>query len=260
MKIFFDFPFILTVLVLFTGIVSAIDFFFLQPRRKQKGGRISRIAEYCRSFFPALLIVLLIRSFLVQPYRVPTGSLEPTILPGDLIIVNQYIYGLRLPVLNTKIKKISEPKLGDIVLFHYPKDPSVVYIKRVIGTPNDHIVYKNKVLTINGKQAKQLDLGKGLDYEVNMALPVDLKKEILPNGVTHNILIRDGMNNGMDFDITVPADSYFMMGDNRDGSDDSRDWGYVPEANLIGKAFGTWMSWDSATNSIRWERIGKPVH
>jgi len=244
MKIFFDFPFILTMLVIFTGIVSGIDWFLLERRRKQKGGKMSRLAEYSRSFFPALLIVLLIRSFIVQPYRVPTGSLEPTILPGDFIVVNQYIYGLRLPVLNTKIKNIGEPKTGDIALFRFPKDPSVVYVKRVIGTPNDHIIYKNKILTINGKVAQQVDLGKGLDYEANVALPVSLKQEVLPNGITHKILIHDGMNSGMNFDIVVPANSYFMMGDNRDGSDDSRDWGYVPEANLIGEVFGIWMSLD----------------
>jgi signal peptidase I len=259
MNINFDFPFFLTALVLLSGVISGADILFFDKKRKAVGRKKPAIVEYSRSFFPALFLVLVIRSFVIQPYTVPSGSLEPTILPGDFIAVNQFEYGLRLPVLNTKVKMMSEPKIGDIALFRFPKNPSKVYVKRVIGTPNDHIVYKDKVLTINGHEAKQADLGEGLDYEANVALAANLKKETLPNGVVHNILVRNGANTGMDFNIHVPENSYFMMGDNRDGSDDSRDWGYVPEENLIGKAFGIWMSWDGMANNIRWERIGKKI-
>lgn len=259
MNISFDFPLILTLLVIITGIISILDILIWVPKRKALGGKEPSWIEYSRSFFPALFIVLIIRSFLVQPYRVPTGSLEPTILPGDFIIVNQYVYGLRLPVTNTKIVKVREPQLGEIALFRWPSNPSIVFVKRVIGTPGDHIVYRNKVLTINGKEATQVDLGSALDVEVGASMPATLKLETLPNGITHQILIKKGINEGADFDVTVPDGQYFMMGDNRDGSDDSRSWGYVPEGNLIGKAFGIWMSWDSDASNIRWERIGKVV-
>jgi signal peptidase I len=260
MHIAFDFPLILTVIVLVSGFIYLLDVLFFAKKRKANGiVKPPLIIEYSRSFFPALLIVLAIRSFVIQPYRVPTGSLEPTILPGDFIIVNQFAYGLKLPVLNTRIKKIGEPKLGDIVLFWFPKNTSIVLVKRVIGLPGDDIVYKDKVLTINGKKATQEKLGTALDLEGDVSVPAELRKEILPNGVAHEIFVKEGVNEDVNFEIKVPPNHYFMMGDNRDGSDDSRDWGFVPEENLIGQAFGIWMSWDSQVNTIRWSRIGMPV-
>lgn len=253
-----DFPFILTALVLISGIISLADIFFFAKKRPV-GSKQPKVFEYARQFFPVLLLVWLIRSFLVQPYRVPTGSLEPTVLPGDFIAVNQYTYGLRFPVINKKILKIGEPKVGDIALFRYPKNPKVIYVKRVIGTPGDHIVYKNKVLTINGDRAWQTPFGLDVDTEGGYATPVHVVVEKLPR-VTHKIFIRPGFNLGEDIDLVVPPGQYFMMGDNRDGSDDSRDWGFVPEENLIGKAFGVWMNWDAENSKVRWQRIGKPIH
>lgn len=256
-----DFPLILTVLVLVAGLICLIDLLFLAKKRKLTAKKQPVIIEYARSFFPVLLIVWVVRSFIVQPYRVPTGSLEPTVLPGDFIVVKQFAYGVRLPVLNTKIMETKEPKIGDIVLFFWPPDPSVVFVKRVVGTPGDHVVYKNKILTINGKEMPQ----KLLDtLENSLKEPVYKKEEDLM-GVKHaiyvkrndNFAVNDAANN---VDVIVPPGKYFMMGDNRDDSYDSRGWGEVPEKNLIGQAFGIWMSWDAENYRVRWNRIGKAIH
>lgn len=260
MPINIDFPLVLTLLVAISGIVSLLDIIFFAKRRRAKHKNMSKLVEYSRSFFPVLLLVWVIRSFLVQPYRVPTGSLEPTIMPGDFIALNQFAYGLRLPVANWKFVNIEEPKIGDIALFRAPPEPNVLYIKRVIGTPGDHIIYKDKVLTINGKEAHQEDAGVDIDFEGGAATPVHVKLETLPNNITHKIFVRDEQNGKSDnFDIVVPKDSYFMMGDNRDASNDSRYWGFVPEENLVGKAFYIWFSWDSEKYRVQWNRIGMSV-
>lgn len=260
MRIYFDFPFFLTATVLITGIIILIDKLFFAAKRKASNKTNPWYVEYSISFFPVLLIVLIIRSFIVQPYRVPTGSLEPTILPGDFIIVNQFAYGLRLPVINKKIWSVGEPKLGDIALFRWPNDPSILFIKRVIGTPGDHISYHNKILSINGKKIRQEDHGLALDEEGFFPTLVYRKTEYLTPKLQHEIFLRKDINNNESFDIVVPPNQYFMMGDNRDASDDSRDWGFVPEENLVGKAFGTWMSWDTKKYKVKWERIGKAIH
>ena len=258
MKIIIDFAFILTLCVLITGIISLIDILFWARKRK-KDAKQPIIIEYSRSFFPVLLIVLLIRSFLIQPYRVPSGSLQPTVLPGDFIAVSQFAYGLRLPVLNYKIIKIGEPKRGDIALFRWPDNPSIVFIKRVVGIPGDHIVYRNRILRINGKIADQKLIGSTLDIEPDsVPVPVQDKIENLL-GVKHHIFLREVSGDMGTVDTIVPKGFYFMMGDNRDASDDSRYWGFVPEENLIGKALVIWMSWDGEDHNIRWHRIGKTV-
>jgi signal peptidase I len=254
MHIYFDFPFLLTSLVILSGLIALIDLLFFASKRKARGAKDPWIAEYAKSFFPVLLLVLLVRSFIIQPYRVPTGSLEPTVLPGDFIVVKQFSYGLRLPVLNTKIFGIGEPKRGDIALFRFPKDPSTLYVKRVIGLPGDHIEYKNKILFINGVVATQEKVGLDLDVEHSFAVPVERRSENLL-GIKHQIFVNNEIS-AQDVVVTVPAGQYFMMGDNRDDSDDSRDWGFVPEANLVGPAFGVWMSWDAQENKVRWSRIG----
>lgn len=258
LNISFDVPFVLTSLVLLTGIISLFDIIFFAARRKYSG-KHSIIAEYSRSFFPVLLLVLVIRSFLIQPYRVPTGSLSPTVLPGDFIAVNQFAYGLRLPVLNCKIVNIGEPKRGDIALFRYPNDISILYVKRVVGLPGDHVVYRDKVLTINGKVMWQASIGMDLDISSGFSMPVQVKIEQLGD-ITHKIFINPGRNlwNTV-VDVVVPEGSYFMMGDNRDNSEDSRSWGFVPEENLVGKAFGIWMSWNPEKHGIRWNRIGTKI-
>lgn len=259
MPIHFDFPFILTAIVLISGFIALLDKLFLAKRRVEKSIETPWYIEYANSFFPILFTVLIIRSFIIQPYRVPTGSLEPTVAPGDFILVNQFAYGLRLPVLNTKIYAVGEPKLGDIVLFHWPVDTSIIFVKRVIGTPGDHVVYQNKQLTINGKIAPQKEVGLALDYEITPPAVVHHRTENLPNGINHSIFIRSNKNEDESFDLIVPDGEYFMMGDNRDNSGDSRYWGFVPEENLIGKVFASWMSWDSINHTVRWERIGKKI-
>ena len=256
-----DFPLILSLLVILTGIIALIDALFLAKKRREQGKKkLPLVIEYSRSFFPVLLIVLLIRSFLIQPYRVPTGSLEPTIMPGDFIAVNQFAYGLRLPVLNYKIVPIGEPKRGDIALFRYPKDPKMIFVKRVIGLPGDHIVYKNKVLSVNGKTMRQYTLGKALDIEPTRGypIPVLIKMEDF-YGIKHEIYQFEQGGDYTSHNIVVPKGCYFMMGDNRDDSNDSRYWGCVPERNLVGKAFLIWMSWNSEKHGVRWHRIGKII-
>lgn len=251
----FNFPLILVIATAVSGLIVLVDQVWFARRRKLNHQKMPVLVDYARSFFPIFLIVLIVRSFIVQPFQVPTGSLEPTILPKDYIAVNQFIYGLRLPVLNTKIVSIHEPKVGDIVVFRHP-ETRVDYVKRVVGTPGDHLIYWKKVLTINGKKMPQRFLGRSLDFEPPHAwIPVDLKEETL-SGVKHQIFVRRDFGDGMDFDLIVPEGHYFMMGDNRDNSLDSRYWGLVPEKDLIGKAFFIWFSWDSVQHTVRWSRIG----
>ncbi|MCD6056272.1 MAG: lepB [Gammaproteobacteria bacterium] len=250
-----NFETILTGLVFISGMITLMDSVYFKKRRVS--AKLPLIIDYARSFFPVLLVVLLIRSFLIQPFRVPTGSLEPTVLPGDFIAVNQYAYGLRLPIVHTKILSVGEPKRGDIVVFHYPPDPSITYVKRLIGMPGDTLSYIDKVLYINGKLIPQTLIGNNVDIEPAMPLPV-LEKEENLLGIKHRIFIRESRANSRDFyNLKVPKDHYFMMGDNRDDSLDSREWGFVPEKNLIGKAFFTWLSWDSDKHRFRWDHLGK---
>lgn len=257
---YFDFAFFLTSLVLITGIGFFLDIFVLAKRREQTGAQQSKFIEYCRSLFPAIFLVWGIRSFIVDHYRVPTGSLEPTVMAGDFVGIWPYEYGVRVPVLRKKIVSIREPKLGDVVLFYWPKDESIRYAKRVVGTPGDHVVYKNKTLTINGKTISKKYVGVSMDEEPGQPpIPVKIYEENLL-GVKHNIFLRDNAEEQKDVDLIVPKGHYFMMGDNRDDSYDSRYWGVVPEKNLIGKAFGVWMSWNSNLSKVRWNRIGTSIH
>jgi len=256
----FDFAFYLTLIVLICGVITLMDVMILSKQRAASGGKRSLIVEYGRAFFPVLLIVWVLRSFIIQPYRVPTGSLEPTVMPGDFIAVSQFSYGLRFPVFNRKFLNIGEPHRGDIALFRWPVNPRIVFVKRVIGLPGDHIVYQNKVLTINGVEAKQTFIKKTYDYgnaPGQKRLVYELQENL--NGVKHAIFIQPVGGETRNYNLTVPPHAYFMMGDNRDNSEDSRSWGFVPEQNLIGKAFGIWMSWDPVHHRIRWDRIGTGV-
>jgi signal peptidase I len=258
-----NFPATLTILVFATGIILLLNKLFLKKRR---GARpVGTLVHNSQEFFAVLLIVWVIRSFIIQPYHVPSGSLEPTIVPGDFIAVKQYSYGLHFPIANWKFFKTGEPKRGDIVLFYSPADPTVVFIKRLIGLPGDHIQYKNKVLTINGLMATQTYLDQANDTEPGRdPIPVLRLLENL-NGVQHQIYVQPMGGETDDFDFIVPAGNYFMMGDNRDNSDDSRSGfgtgvlGFVPEQNLIGKAFLIFVSWDSDNHRILWNRVGTKI-
>lgn len=212
--------------------------------------------DWTAGLFPVLLVVFVLRSFVVEPFKIPSGSMVPTLRVGDLILVNKFHYGLRLPVLETKVWANNEPQKGDVMVFRYPPNPSLDYIKRVVGVPGDQIVYANKALTVNGQPQPLTSLGEFFDSD-SMRYSQQFT-EVL-GGVTHNILndvSRPAFINGASdfafkdqcqynaqgFVCTVPAGHYFMMGDNRDNSLDSRYWGFVPERNIVGKAFFVWMN------------------
>lgn len=249
-----NFALILVLLSFISGLIYLLDVIFWAKKRspEQKPGKI---IEYSRSFFPVFFIVLLLRSFLVEPFRIPSGSLEPTLLVGDFVAVNKFAYGLRLPVWEKKVVSVANPKTGEIAVFRWPPEPKFDYIKRVIGVPGDKISYHNKVLTVNGKVASRTFIEYTIDESSGKA--VAKYKENL-NGVIHDIFIRADIP-AVDFDIVVPEGNYFMMGDNRDDSADSRYWGFVPDNYLRGKAFLVWMSWNSKTDNIRWSKIGKLI-
>lgn len=217
-----------------------------------------QIIDYARSFFPVLLLVFTVRSFAYEPYRIPSGSLKPTLLVGDFILVNKFTYGIRLPVIHTKIFSINEPKRGDIVVFREPPSSSKDLIKRVIGVPGDHIRYVNKMLYINGtimpQQFEKITMDQRDDIN---PWEVTQKQENL-FGVRHSIYQNPESEND-DFEVVVPQGKYFMMGDNRDDSADSRSWGFLPEENIIGKATRVWMSVDSVKHPMRWDRVGEKI-
>jgi len=255
----FNFELFLVLACLFTGLIYLLDWLFWEKKRKSELRPMSKIVEYSRSFFPVLVLVLILRSFLVEPYRIPTGSLEPSLIPGDFIAANKFAYGIHLPLSNTRIVPLGEPKLADIVVFRWPVNTSIDFIKRVVGVPGDTIAYKNKVLYLNGVEQKQTYVGEGKDSDsMGNLFPVKIYREDL-NGVSHLIQINPEAPDN-DFTVTVPRGSYFMMGDNRDNSEDSRYWGFVPEKDLLGKAFLIWMSWNSKDHSVRWHRLGTLIH
>lgn len=254
-----DFEFFLVVASLVTGLIWGGWVIYLKtnPERDNEEPEPWPI-EYAKSFFPVLFIVMILRSFLVEPFRIPSGSMMPTLLVGDFILVNKFTYGIRLPVLHTKVVEKGEPQRGDVVVFRFPNDPSVDYIKRVIGLPGDRIGYYNKELTVNGTPVKQtaLSVYQGFGKGENMTGSI-LKTEDLDT-LSHDILIREGQP-GKEGTFVVPQGHYFVMGDNRDNSNDSRYWGYVPEANLVGRAFFIWMSFDWDNGGINFSRVGKSV-
>lgn len=255
----FNFEFFLTMAVVISGAIALLDILIFAPiRRRKKTAHPSVLIEYARSFFPILLLVLLLRSFLAEPFRIPSGSEKPDLLIGDFILANKFSYGIRLPVIHKKIISISEPKRGDIMVFLWPKDPSIYFIKRIIGLPGDVITYQNKVLTINGQLASQTLLGEQTDESGNEKWPVLLYRENLL-GVQHEIYLRPDQP-ATNFSVTVPQGSYFVMGDNRDNSLDSRYWGFVPEKDLIGKAMWVFFSWDNKHHRVRWQRLGLRIH
>lgn len=258
----FNFELILFYATLITGLISLFDVLFLAKKRRRAavGGEeeMPVIIDYARSFFPVLLIVFLLRSFLFEPFRIPSPSLEPSLLTGDFILVNKFDYGTRLPVVHTKLFGSGMPKRGDILVFRWPPNPSVDFIKRVIGLPGDKISYLNKEIYVNGEKIPQTFLK---DVPVNFEgdkFVAQLKTENLL-GVKHDIYVNPNRTTRDFHDVIVPAGNYFVMGDNRDDSADSRFWGFVPDKNIVGKAVMVWMSWDSQNYRVRFNRIGKMV-
>jgi signal peptidase I len=250
-----NFALILFVLLLLTGAFSLADAAYFRKRRRE-GVKEPWWIEYPKSFFPVILIVFLLRSFLMEPFKIPSGSMIPTLLVGDFILVNKFSYGIRLPIINKKIVKIGEPARGDVMVFRYPEDPSLDYIKRVVGLPGDKVAYVNKKLFVNGIEQPRQPLPDYLNPE-----RIHYSKRFLEKtgGVEHSILIEDDVAAAVPFArqfpfrdnchynndgvvCTVPPGNYFMMGDNRDNSSDSRVWGFVPDENIVGRAFFIWFN------------------
>jgi signal peptidase I len=262
-----NFELVLFYAVLISGVIAIFDLIFLARKRKAEYAvrnknianppemKLPVIIEYAWSFFPILLIVFLLRSFLYEPFRIPSGSLEPTLQVGDFVLVNKFDYGVRLPVAHHKVYPYQEPHRGDIFVFRYPPNPSVNFIKRVIGLPGDHIKYHDKVLTINGQVIPQTfqENATRMD-EDGHSQDVLVKQENL-FGVQYHIYENKNQASDNFDDIVVPEGMYFAMGDNRDDSADSRYWGFVPEKNIVGKAVLVWMSWDNTDHKIRWHRL-----
>ena len=245
------FALIMVIVLTVTGFIWLLDIFVLRKKRVANV-KDPILVEYSKSFFPVIFLVFFIRSFIAEPFKIPSGSMMPTLLAGDFILVNKFSYGLRVPILNYTMIEVGEPKRGDVFVFHYPPKPSIDYIKRVVGLPGDVIEYKSKTLFINGKKMEQTFVDK-YPYVMNEIHHIEAKefKEALGD-VNHSILIHDLP--GEDFKFNVPKGHYLAFGDNRDNSADSRVWGFVPEHNLVGRAFFIWF------NFGEFKRIGTIVH
>jgi signal peptidase I len=250
-----NFALILFVLLLISAVLWVADHFVFRKKRAPDAKEPLWV-EYGASFFPVILIVFVLRSFLVEPFKIPSGSMIPTLLVGDFIAVNKFTYGIRLPVVNKKIIDLGMPQRGDVVVFRYPPDPGLDYIKRVVGLPGDKVAYLNKRLTINGQPLAIKKDGDYFDRERMFYTPryveqlgavehALLIEDEAPNFVPHVMQFpqRDKcIYNAEGFICEVPAGHYFVMGDNRDNSQDSRVWGFVPDENLVGKAFFVWFN------------------
>lgn len=266
-----DFSLVMFVMLLITGSVWLLDKFLLRRYRTAQDKEPWWV-EYSRSFFPVILVVFLLRSFLVEPFKIPSSSMRPTLVVGDFIIVNKFIYGIRLPILGTKLIETNNPQRGDVMVFHFPEDPSTDFIKRVIGLPGDTVEYRNKELFVNGVlQEKQRDGDYNyVESALNFVHTERYNEKV--TGHTHPILVNPDApsihmasiaefpyrDNCEYFTGTVrclvPEGHYFMLGDNRDNSRDSRYWGFVPDRLIVGKAFMIWMNFSDL------KRIGLPIN
>jgi signal peptidase I len=292
-----DFALVLSIITLVTGVVWWLDAVWLRGRRAARAqargedpGKVPEPAtvDYARSFFPVALVVLLLRAFVFEPFRIPSDSMMPTLLDGDFIIVNKYTYGLRWPVLNGKFLNINSPQRGDVVVFRYPLDPSVNYIKRLVGLPGDHVQVTRDRITVNGQPVPFQLVGP---YDDGCYLNFQLAVEHLGEHVHHAMLCprayqqtpdpppscnrsnsrgyycgdggadAEGAGPGRDTpELIVPPGAYLMMGDNRDNSEDGRFWGFVPEDHLVGKATRIWFNWDlHRSGGPLWSRIGARI-
>ncbi|WMW79120.1 signal peptidase I [Undibacterium cyanobacteriorum] len=276
-----NFALILFILLLVTGVIWTLDLLIWSKRRKlmaeaalEQAGGAARLSadeqdaitkpilrqpawvEYTGSFFPVIAMVFVLRSFLFEPFKIPSGSMLPTLYVGDLILVNKYTYGIRLPIIGTKVIQINDPERGDVMVFKYPEDPSLDYIKRVVGVPGDVVTYKNKRLSINGVPLEYQEQTQFLHDAKEGRYSSQFQENL--SGISHRILNNDLRAPGDPqlnfkgsevcesyqdgFSCKVPAGHYFMMGDNRDDSQDSRFWGFVPDQNIVGKAVFIWMN------------------
>lgn len=237
-----DFSLVLVILVAVCGLIWLFDTLFLASNRRPGGALATEpvMVEYAKSFFPVLLIVLVLRSFLVEPFQIPSGSMIPTLEVGDFILVNKYAYGLRLPVIGTKLVEIDTPRRGEVMVFIPPHD-SRYFIKRVIGMPGDRIRYENKQLFINDELI-ETEFMERIEIETALGMQNGLLLSEKIGDTVHQTQILESLGRAGGRTLwVVPEGHYFMMGDNRDNSADSRVWGPVPEKNIVGKAFAVWM-------------------
>lgn len=271
-------PLILVLLVFVSGLIWLFDALFLASKRQAEVDAVDAqfdraeienqqevylqaksvaaqepvAVEYSKSFFPVLLIVLVLRSFIAEPFQIPSGSMIPTLKIGDFILVNKFTYGIRLPVIRNKVINVNDPKRGDVMVFFPPHRPTTYYIKRIVGMPGDEVRYDNNVLYINGEQQPQTlvaSLPPGnprfqLMKETVGGVEHDMRKHVVPGRLS------------VAGQWVVPEGHYFMMGDNRDNSSDSRDWGPVSEDAIVGKAFAVWMHWDSFLSLPNFSNVG----
>jgi signal peptidase I len=266
-----NFALLMLILLLVTGAIWLLDSLLLR-RHRPKGAKEPWWVEYPKSFFPIILVVFLLRSFLVEPFKIPSGSMIPTLLVGDFILVNKFTYGIRVPVANKKLLDINQPQRGEVMVFRYPENPTLDYIKRVVGVPGDRVEYRNKRLTING-QLVAVEQDQDYQYvDGGLSFVKSIRFQETLGGHRHSIIINpeapglqlagvkqfpqreNCVYNEQDFDCLVPPGNYFMMGDNRDSSSDSRYWGFVPEQNIVGKAFLVWWNFSEL------KRIGNRIN
>jgi signal peptidase I len=246
------------------SVVSGVVWLLYRLIKGKSDDKLPSTVEYARSFFPIFLIVLLLRAFLVEPFRIPSGSMMPTLLVGDFILVNKFTYGIRIPVIKTKLIDMNEPQRGDIVVFRWPVNPRLDYIKRVVGLPGDRVRYQNKTLFINDQPMQVDAVGPYQPEGSGMRALGSIEGMEKLGDVEHSVLVSPvapDFSSGCRFleyrEVTVPEGHYLMVGDNRDDSNDGRCWGFVPEQNLVGKAFFIWMSWDwKRPGFIAFDRIG----
>ena len=255
------FELILFLVVVASGITILVFKFLLPELAKRTPEPV--ILDYARSFFPVLLVVFLLRGFVVEPFRIPSGSMLPTLEIGDFILVNKFTYGVRLPIIHKKVIDISDPKRGDVVVFRWPGDNKTSYIKRLIGMPGDKIEYISKRVYINGVLLDSHYVGgygeanQSLLFEDTVRVGDSESDEV----VFSRILNKQSYQVNTAESWVVPEGHYFMMGDNRDNSADSRSWGFLPEENVVGKAFFVWFHWDTSGNGdgLDLSRIGSDV-
>jgi len=235
---------------------------FLKFSKSEKYKHRPKVVQWSIELFPVLLLVLVFRGFIFEPFRVPSNSMMPTLLTGDFILVNKFDYGLRLPILNSKIIDFSKPERGDVIVFRYPNYEhsagysGVDFIKRVVALPDDTISYEKDQLTVNGESVEYRKIGpyQGVDSGKAMSGYRHIREKI--NEADHDILLHPlGYSRELS-KTTIPEGHYFVMGDNRPHSSDSRFWGYVPENYILGKAVGIWMHWDWNHNTMQFSRIG----
>ena len=281
----FDFAAFLVLAAVVTGIIWLLDVLILAPRRARAYGyhdsqsgvgteerKLPWYIDVSRSFFPVIVAVLILRSFIVEPFRIPSDSMVPTLLNGDFILVNKFAFGVRLPVINTKILDTGEPERGDVAVFRYPRDPGTAFIKRIVGLPGDVLEYRDKQLYINGQAAEQNvltdDSSARRGYQ-RFTETIDDRQHLTQVRVNDRGWMPSSLWNGLDAGIgsggtltwryKVPEGQYFAMGDNRDNSSDSRFWGTVPEQNLIGEAFFIWMNSNCIFGKGDCGRIGSSI-